>query len=81
MQVKLNVVVMKSVNDHELPDFVAMTADADIEVRFIEFMPFTDNRWSADKVLPKQAILDHIAQYYNFSPLEAAPIQQVSLTR
>ena len=39
--VKLNVVVIKDLNDSEAPDFVQMTKEKDISVRFIEFMPFT----------------------------------------
>lgn len=39
--VKLNVVVVKGLNDSEVLDFVRLTADKNISVRFIEFMPFT----------------------------------------
>lgn len=39
--VKLNVVVVKGLNDSEVNDFVDMTKDKAISVRFIEFMPFT----------------------------------------
>lgn len=39
--VKLNVVVVKGLNDAETIDFVEMTKDKDLSVRFIEFMPFT----------------------------------------
>ncbi len=39
--VKLNVVVMRGLNDHEVPDFVEMTRESRVSVRFIEFMPFT----------------------------------------
>jgi molybdenum cofactor biosynthesis enzyme MoaA len=39
--VKLNVVVMKGLNDHEVMDFIELTRDKKISVRFIEFMPFT----------------------------------------
>lgn len=40
-KVKLNVVVVKGLNDNEVLDFVEMTKDRPISVRFIEFMPFT----------------------------------------
>lgn len=39
--VKLNVVVIKGLNDAEVFDFVEMTKDKPLSVRFIEFMPFT----------------------------------------
>ena len=37
--VKLNMVVMRGVNDHELADFAALTLDRPWTVRFIEYMP------------------------------------------
>lgn len=40
MEVRLNTVVMAGVNTDELEDFVALTADKAIAVRFIEEMPF-----------------------------------------
>jgi GTP 3',8-cyclase len=38
--VKLNCVVIKKLNDVEVLDFVELTREKPIEVRFIEFMPF-----------------------------------------
>lgn len=39
--IKLNVVVIRGLNDREVLDFVKLTQDKPISVRFIEFMPFT----------------------------------------
>jgi molybdenum cofactor biosynthesis enzyme MoaA len=39
--VKLNVVVIKGLNDSEVLEFVEMTRNTSLSVRFIEFMPFT----------------------------------------
>jgi molybdenum cofactor biosynthesis enzyme MoaA len=41
LETKLNAVVVKGLNDHEVHDFVALTKDKPLSVRFIEFMPFT----------------------------------------
>jgi cyclic pyranopterin phosphate synthase len=38
--VKINMVVMRGINDDEIPDFVRMTYQEDWHVRFIELMPF-----------------------------------------
>lgn len=38
LQVKLNVVVQRGLNDDELPDFLAWSREAGVEVRFIELM-------------------------------------------
>lgn len=43
---QVNVVVMKEQNEDEIPQFVEMTRDRPINVRFIEYMPFDGNRWS-----------------------------------
>ncbi|KAJ9528789.1 hypothetical protein QJQ45_000015 [Haematococcus lacustris] len=50
--VKVNVVVMRGVNDDELPDFVSLTRDKPINVRFIEYMPFDGNVWTDKKLVP-----------------------------
>ncbi len=40
MKVKINVVVMDGANTGELLDFVPLTRDYPVSVRFIEEMPF-----------------------------------------
>ena len=42
---------MKGLNDDELLDFVRLTQQLPIHVRFIEYMPFSGNRWNYDKFL------------------------------
>lgn len=68
--VKVNVVVMRGVNDHELIDFVAWTKNHPIHVRFIEFMPFTGNKWENDKVVPWMEMLQTISEEMPIIPLE-----------
>ncbi len=68
--VKVNVVVMKGVNDDELIDFVQWTRDYPIHVRFIEFMPFDGNHWNKEKVFPYKEMLDRISAFYEVMPLE-----------
>lgn len=46
LETKLNVVVVKGLNDHEVLDFIALTQHRPVSVRFIEFMPFTGTRSS-----------------------------------
>ncbi|MEY3242052.1 MAG: hypothetical protein RIR11_3491 [Bacteroidota bacterium] len=67
--VKVNMVVMKGLNDTEILDFVEWTKTQPIHVRFIEFMPFSGNRWSSNKVVSLQEILDIIATKYEFDAL------------
>ncbi|MEB3882581.1 GTP 3',8-cyclase MoaA [Lyngbya sp. CCY1209] len=57
---KLNVVVIPGVNDHEILDLAALTLDRRWHVRFIEFMPigngqlFGDRGWVASETLRQQ---------------------------
>jgi cyclic pyranopterin phosphate synthase len=37
---KVNCVVMRGVNDQEVLDFVELTRNKPVEIRFIEYMPF-----------------------------------------
>jgi molybdenum cofactor biosynthesis enzyme MoaA len=53
--VKINVVVMRGVNEDEIYDFVALTKDLPVNVRFIEYMPFDDNAWSRNKMVRLEA--------------------------
>lgn len=56
--IKLNIVLIKGVNDTEINDFIDLTRDQDIGVKFIEFMPFKGNKWDWDKGVSKEEILD-----------------------
>lgn len=71
-RVKINVVVMKGINDDELNDFIAWTKHLPVHVRFIEFMPFAGNEWSHEKVFAYQEMLDTISTKYQFIKLQDA---------
>ncbi len=58
--VKVNCVVMRGVNDDEILDFVELTRDAPIGVRFIEYMPFQGNGWSENGFVPYADMLERI---------------------
>ncbi|KAF9486573.1 molybdenum cofactor biosynthesis prote [Pholiota conissans] len=62
--VKINVVVIKGLNDSEVLDFVEMTKEQPISIRFIEFMPFTGNKWDQKKMVPSSELLDRIRAKY-----------------
>ena len=60
LPVKVNVVVMHGQNDDELLDFVALTVNNAVEVRFIEAMPFNDDDGNHDVFLSYEDILTTI---------------------
>lgn len=61
---KVNCVAMKNFNDDEICDFVEWTKDRDVDIRFIEYMPFSGNRWHTEKLLPYKDMLESIKEKY-----------------
>lgn len=60
---KLNVVLISGFNDGEIPDFVNLTREADIEVRFIELMPIGEgiDLWR-DSFLSNETVLERVPE-------------------
>ncbi len=67
--VKVNVVAMKGINDHEINLFVSWTKNHPIHIRFIEFMPFTANQWHHEKVISYKEILSSISEEFDYIKL------------
>jgi cyclic pyranopterin phosphate synthase len=63
--VKVNAVVIKGVNDNEIIDFINWTKDLNIDVRFIEFMPFDGNKWDWDKKVSYKEILNTVNSHFS----------------
>jgi len=72
LPVKLNMVVMNGVNDHEIVDFAHMAADTAGTVRFIEYMPAIREPGWQRLVLPGSHILARLAHKFDLIPLEHA---------
>lgn len=59
--IKLNVVLIKDLNENEIEAFVNLTKYEDIDVRFIELMPIGDLKyWSLNKYLSNQVVLERV---------------------
>ncbi|MDP4198820.1 MAG: GTP 3',8-cyclase MoaA [Bacteroidota bacterium] len=79
--VKLNMVVMRGINDDELLDFVRFGKElADLsaggpalEVRFIEYMPFPGNAWVEAQCVPWSEMLSQIQSEYVLEAAAPAP--------
>ena len=71
--VKINMVVMKGLNDGEIKDFIAWTKHNPIQIRFIEFMPFTGNKWTSNKMFSLQEILSVVEKDFIVLPVESEP--------
>jgi GTP 3',8-cyclase len=64
IRLKINCVVMRGINDRELIHFVELGREKEIEVRFIEYMPFDGNKWSRVKMFSFQEMLTTIRRRY-----------------
>ena len=70
--VKINMVVMKGLNDIEINGFIAWTKHNPIQVRFIEFMPFSGNKWTSNKMFSLQEILNVVESEHTVLPVEGS---------
>ena len=64
VKLKINCVVMRGLNEREILPFVELGRENDIEVRFIEYMPFDGNKWSERKMLSYKEMLGMIREKY-----------------
>jgi len=60
---KINCVLMRGINDDEIGDFVNLTQHMPVEVRFLEFMPFSGNSWSENRLVPQAAIVEAMQEH------------------
>ncbi len=72
--VKINVVVMRGVNDDEIADFAALTREHPWHVRFIELMPVGDLReLTMEHVVPSDEVLARVATLGALAPAAGPP--------
>ena len=64
-KVKINVVLIKGINDHEIIDFINLTKEFPVSVRFIEFMPFEGNQWNFKKMVSYKEVMDCVQHSFN----------------
>ena len=64
VRLKINCVVMRGINEREIIPFVEMGREKDVEVRFIEYMPFDGNKWNKGKMISYQEMLEIIREKY-----------------
>ena len=75
-KVKINAVLIRGFNDDEIVDFVNLTKDLPIALRFIEFMPFDGNKWDMKKMVSYAEIIEQLNSHFseeNLIRLEDAP--------
>lgn len=72
-RVKVNMVVVKGMNEMEILDFIEWTKNTSLQIRLIEFMPFDGNKWNSDKLVTLHEMLELIGSQYNISATENEP--------
>lgn len=71
---KVNCVVMTNFNENEVCDFVEWTRERAVDVRFIEYMPFSGNRWHTEKMLSYDDMVQMILHRFpDFAALPNGP--------
>ncbi len=69
-RVKLNMVLIQGFNEGEIIDFIALTQHKNIQVRFIEFMPFSGNQWDKSKLVTYAQVLETVQSNFAFYDIE-----------
>jgi cyclic pyranopterin phosphate synthase len=68
--IKVNAVIIRGLNDHELPDLVAFGRQESVIMRFIEFMPLDAGKaWQREHVVSRQEMLSRLHQDFTLLPL------------
>jgi len=70
LEIKLNAVAMRGINDDELGAFIGLARDLGVDVRFIEFMPIGDKtRWDLKYMWPADEILAAARNHADLEPV------------
>jgi cyclic pyranopterin phosphate synthase len=69
--VKINMVVMRGINDHEIEEFAALSLNRSHTVRFIEYMPvLKEDNWRA-RVVSGDEIIERLASRYALRAIDS----------
>ncbi len=68
--IKLNTVIQRGVNEHEIGDLARFARERGLTIRFIEFMDVgTLNQWRIDKVVTAAEIVERVHAVFPVKPL------------
>jgi cyclic pyranopterin phosphate synthase len=72
-------VIVRSLNDDEIPDFVRFAREKEVAVRFIEFMPLDeDENWNRDRVVTGKEMFERIESEQKLLRLRSASASETS---
>jgi cyclic pyranopterin phosphate synthase len=68
--VKVNAVVIREINDHEIEALAAFARERNLSLRFIEFMPLDSARaWQRDMVISGREILERLQRRFSLQSI------------
>ncbi|TDM02316.1 GTP 3',8-cyclase MoaA [Macrococcus carouselicus] len=68
--IKVNMVIQKGMNEHQMVPMVSYFREKKITLRFIEFMDVgNDNGWNFDKVITKSEMIDYLSEVFDIAPV------------
>jgi cyclic pyranopterin phosphate synthase len=69
LPLRINTVLVRGRNEHEVVDFAGLARERGFEVRFIEFMPLEHgNRWGTDVMVPGHEARERIEEVFPLRP-------------
>ena len=71
---------MRNFNDDEIIDFIELTKERPLDVRFIEFMPFNKNDWKNQKFISMAEMHSTVMNNYTASAVEKIANEAASST-
>ncbi len=77
--VKVNAVVIRGMNDHELEALAGFARDRALSFRFIEFMPLDSSRaWLKEMVVPASEILERLKSKFDLKPVVSSNLSETA---
>lgn len=79
LEVKINMVVKKGLNDHHIVPMTSFIKDLGVTLRFIEFMDVgSSNGWKFDYVVTKKEIFNILQEHFQLEPVNPAHYGEVA---
>lgn len=77
--VKVNAVIIRGINDHEIDRLAEFAREQDLSFRFIEFMPLDSSRaWLQEMVVPGRQMLDRLQARFALAPIQSANVSETA---
>jgi cyclic pyranopterin phosphate synthase len=80
LRIKINMLLLRGFNNDEIPDFVELTRDSDVTVRFMELQPFDDRQiWRTGRFMGAGMIREHLYRAFpDLDPVTGADTEHYS---